>query len=57
MLAWFSQNWGTLVIAALLLLAVGAAARSLIKKRRSGKPSCGCDCAHCAGCAAQKTGK
>lgn len=51
MLSWLSANLTNLVIAALLVLAVGLAVRSMIRNRKAGKSSCGCDCASCgAGC-------
>ena len=51
MLSWLSANLANLVIAALLVLAVGLAVRSVIRNRKAGKCSCGCDCASCgAGC-------
>lgn len=48
MLDWFTQNGGTLLVSAVVLLLAGAAAWSLVKGRRKGKPSCGCGCSHCA---------
>lgn len=55
MLAWLTQNWGTLLIGMILLLAVGAVIASMVRRRRQGKSSCGCNCAGCAMCGACHT--
>ena len=39
MLSWLSANLANLVIAALLVLAVGLAVRSMIRNRKAGKSS------------------
>ena len=38
---------GTIIVSVLLAAAVGAVIYKLIKDRRSGKGSCGCNCADC----------
>lgn len=48
MLQWFSANAGTLVLCILLLAVVAWIVRSLLRQRKQGKSSCGCNCAHCA---------
>lgn len=48
MLAWLSANVWTIVICAVLLAVVGLAIWSLVKDKKKGKSSCGCNCAHCA---------
>lgn len=48
MLAWITENMGTLLVCAFLLLIVGAVIMSLLRDRKKGKSSCGCSCAHCA---------
>lgn len=48
MLAWLAANIWTIVICAVLLAVVGLAIRSLVKDKKKGKSSCGCNCAHCA---------
>ncbi len=48
MLQWFSANAGTLVLCILLLAVVALIVRSLLRQRKQGKSSCGCNCAHCA---------
>ena len=45
MLAWITENIGTILISAVLLLVVVLIIRNDKKK---GKSSCGCNCAHCA---------
>ena len=48
MLAWIAQNLGTILISAVLLVIVIAIVRYLIRQKKQGKSSCGCNCAHCA---------
>ena len=51
MFTWLSANLVNLVIVAALALIVGFAIRSMIRDRKAGKSSCGCNCASCGGCA------
>ena len=48
MLSWISQNIATIVICIVLLVIVAAIIAKLVKDRKKGKSSCGCNCAHCA---------
>ncbi len=48
MLAWLSANISTIIISLVLLLIVAAIIYKLVKDKKKGKHSCGCDCAHCA---------
>ncbi len=48
MLSWISQNIATIVICIVLLAIVAAIIAKLVKDRKKGKFSCGCNCAHCA---------
>ena len=48
MLAWITENIGTILISAVLLLVVILIIRKLVKDQKKGKSSCGCNCAHCA---------
>ncbi len=48
MFAWIAENIGTILITAALVLIVALIARKLIKDKKKGKSSCGCNCAHCA---------
>ncbi len=47
MLIWLSAYWGSLIVIALLALAVGLIIRSLIRQKKKGA-SCSCGCAGCA---------
>ncbi len=48
MFAWIAENIGTILITAALILIVALITRKLIKDKKKGKSSCGCNCAHCA---------
>ena len=48
MLAWITENIGTILISAVLLLVAVLIIRKLVKDKKKGKSSCGCNCAHCA---------
>lgn len=50
MLAWLSQNLGTVLISIGLVLIVGGILYKMWKDKKAGKSSCGGDCAHCGGC-------
>lgn len=50
MLAWFSANLGTILISLLLIAAVGGIIRSMLRDKKSGKSTCGGNCACCKGC-------
>ena len=47
MIAWLTQNLATILIGAVLIVAVAAAILSLIRAKRKGKSSCGCGCSQC----------
>lgn len=62
MLAWLSNNIATVIISLVLAVIVALIIFSLVKNKKKGKSSCGCNCAHCAmsgSChgAAEKKGK
>ena len=46
--AWLASNYGTILVALVLAAAVLAIVRGLIRDKKKGKSSCGCNCAHCA---------
>ena len=46
--AWLASNYGTILVALGLAAAVLAIVRGLIRDKKKGKSSCGCNCAHCA---------
>lgn len=47
MLAWLSENIGTILIILVLAAIVALAIRSIVKDRKSGKSSCGGNCSAC----------
>lgn len=50
MLTWLYENLATIVVAAVLLCALAAIAIVLVKNKKQGKSSCGCNCKNCALC-------
>lgn len=48
MLFWVTKYLPTVLICAVLVVVVGLIVFSLIRDKRRGKSSCGCNCAHCA---------
>lgn len=48
MFDWIAQNLGTLLISAVLIAIVTSIIIYLIRQKKRGKSSCGCNCAHCA---------
>lgn len=48
MIDWLAANWVNILVIALVAVAVFFATRSLIKDKKAGKSSCGCNCSHCA---------
>lgn len=47
MLNFLANNWLTIVIIALIALAVFFAIRKIVKDKKAGIGSCGCKCADC----------
>lgn len=47
MINWLAANWINILVIALVAVAVFFAARNLIKDKKAGKSSCGCNCSHC----------
>ena len=43
------MNAGTIAVLAVLVFAVGAVIRKLIKDKKAGKSSCSCGCENCPG--------
>ena len=43
-----SANLGTIIVLLILIVAVFFIVRGMLKDRKKGKSSCGCDCGHCA---------
>lgn len=48
MLEWLSNNWGNILIIAFVIALVVLAVISMIRDKKAGKNSCGCNCAKCA---------
>ena len=48
MLTWLSQNWGSLLVGAIVLAIVAVIVWRIVRNRRAGKTVCGGDCAHSA---------
>ena len=49
MLTWLSANWINMVLAAVIVMAVGLVIRALVRDRKAGKAPCGCSCGGCDG--------
>lgn len=45
---WLSANIGTILVLLIVCALVALVVRKMIRDRRKGKSSCGCNCAHCA---------
>ena len=54
-MAWITENIGTIAVLAVLLAAVALVIRSMVKAKKQGRSSCGCDCGSC-GCSSCKAG-
>lgn len=59
MVQWLTDNLGNILISLLLAAVVILAVHKIIKDKRQGKSSCGCNCSHCAmsGACHYKAGK
>lgn len=55
MLAWITENLGTIVVSLVLILLVAGAIRTIRKEKKHGRSCCGGNCAHCGACSACKT--
>ena len=51
MIAWLSANLINLILVAVLVLIVGLLLRGMIRDKKTGKSSCGGNCASCGACA------
>ncbi|MBR2294458.1 MAG: FeoB-associated Cys-rich membrane protein [Clostridiales bacterium] len=45
---WITDNIGNIVVIGIVVVIVALALMSIIRDRKSGKNSCGCNCAGCA---------
>ena len=50
-MAWLTDNMGTIVVAAILAIIVALILRKMIRDRRAGRRSCSCGCEGCPGSA------
>lgn len=48
MFAWIAENIATIIICLVLVLIVAGIIVKLVKDKKKGRSSCGCNCAHCA---------
>ncbi len=44
------MNYWDIILILAIVLAVALAVIKIIKNKKAGKSSCGCDCSNCAGC-------
>ena len=47
MIPFLSENWGTMLVLAIVLAAVAMVARRMYKDRKAGRSGCGCGCSGC----------
>jgi hypothetical protein len=47
MIDWIMNNIGTIVVSLILIVIVGLAAGSIIRKKIKGESTCGCGCSSC----------
>jgi len=47
-MGWLTDNLGTIVISAVLVLIVALIIVKMVRDKRKGKSSCGCGCSNCA---------
>ena len=52
MLAWLSANFVNIVLVAVIAAVVILLIRGMVRDRKAGKTSCGCNCADCGACSA-----
>ena len=52
MFAWLSANWANIIVIAGLVLITGLIVFRMVRNKKAGKQSCGCDCGACAACGA-----
>ena len=48
MLEWLYANWANILIIALVIAILALAVISMVRDKKAGKSSCGCNCAKCA---------
>lgn len=50
MIEFFAQYGGSFIVGLIVLILVALVIVKMVKDKRSGKSSCGGDCAHCGAC-------
>lgn len=55
MLSWITANLATILISFLLIVVVGIIIVKMVKDKKQGKSSCGCDCGSCGACCGKGT--
>jgi hypothetical protein len=48
MIAWLQQNWGSVLVVAVVAVIVAAVIACSIRAKKQGRSSCGCGCDSCA---------
>ena len=48
MLDWVYSNWANILVIGVVILLVAAAVIVMVRDRKAGRSSCGCNCANCA---------
>ena len=48
-ITWISENLGTIVVSALLIVMIAGVVRGMIRNKKAGKSTCGCGCG-CGSC-------
>jgi len=46
-MTWFVENLGTIIVCMILVAVVGFILYNMIKRKRKGMSSCGCNCSTC----------
>ena len=46
-MAWFIDNLGTIIVFIILVAVVGVILYNMVKNKRRGVSSCGCNCSNC----------
>lgn len=49
MFHWLAANWGTILICVVLAAIVAGIVIKIVKDKKAGKSSCGCNCKTCGG--------
>lgn len=55
MLEFITAYGGTIAVGLIVLAIVALITANIVKDKRAGKHTCGCDCAHCKGCGKKQT--